>query len=125
MINDKSTRMKLNMPRPLRLIILLMIFTTNHLLAQESIGIRINTLTSAERDLLVQTTHGAGEIHVAYACVPAGIIVFAANAASTSRESLRTKAMTALAPVVTAARIESVEITLQAAETACENARGQ
>ena len=117
--------MKLPMPRLTLLLFLLTFFATNQLLAQEPVGLRITALTSAERDALVQSTRNAGEMHVVYACVPAGIIVFAANAGTTSRESLRTKAMAALAPLVSAARIEPTDITLQAAETACENARGQ
>ncbi len=117
--------MKLSLQRPITLLILLALFATIQLKAQEPVGIRISALTSAERDLLVQTARDAGEMHVVYACVPAGIIVFAANSGTTSRENLRTKALAALAPVVTLGRIEPADITLQAAETACETARGQ
>ena len=125
MIGAKLTRMTLHMPRPFLLLFLLAFFATNQLRAQAPVGIRITALTSAERDALVQSTRDAGEMKVVYACVPAGIIVFTSNTESTSRQSLRTKAMAALAPIVTEARIEPADITLQAAETACENARGQ
>lgn len=125
MTSTKSTRMKLHMPRLFLLLFLLAFFATNQLRAQAPVGIRISALTSAERDALVQSTHAAGEMNVVYACVPAGIIVFATNTGSGSRETLRTKAMAALAPVISAARIQPADITQQAAETACENARGQ
>lgn len=113
------------MPRPFLLLVLLALFATNQLKAQETVGIRIAALSSAERDALVQQLADDDELYVAFACVPAGILVIGSRTGATTRATLRTQAVSALQPVLAAARIGEEDLTLQAAEAACENARGE
>lgn len=113
------------MPRPITLLFLFTLLACNGLMAQETIGLRIDALTSAERDSLVASSDHAGELHVVYACVPAGILVFSSDTPTGSSEALRTKALIAMAPVIATSRIGTVELTLHDAESACETARGQ
>jgi len=113
------------MPRPLSLLVLLALFATSQLKAQETIGIRIAALSSAERDAMVQLISDDDDLYVAFACVPAGILVFGSRAGTTTRATLRSQAVSALEPVLAVARIGAEDLTLQAAETACENARGE
>jgi len=117
--------MRLTMPRPIPLLFLLALFASNRLVAQETIGLQITALTSAERDSVVSLTQASGDLQLVYACVPAGVLVLATDTPSGTREVLRSRAVAALAPVVQAGRIDPIELTLHAAETACENARGQ
>ncbi len=111
------------MPRPL--LFLFMLLACNGLMAQETIGLHVDALTSAERDSLVARSHQAGDLHVVYACVPAGILVLASNGQTGSREALRTKALATMAPVIAVGRVGPAELTLHDAESACETARGQ
>lgn len=113
------------MPRPILLLFLFILLACNRLAAQENLGLRVDALTSAERDSLVARSHQPGELQVVYACVPAGILVFAADSPVGSREALRTKALAAMASVIAIGRVGSAELTLHEAESACETARGQ
>ncbi|MBK6892610.1 MAG: hypothetical protein IPL81_14440 [Flavobacteriales bacterium] len=113
------------MPRPILLLFLFTLLACNGLMAQETIGLRVDALTSAERDSLVSLSHHAGDPQVIYACVPAGILVFASAEPTASREVLRTRVFAALAPVLAIGRIDPAELTLHDAESACETARGQ
>ena len=81
------------MPRPILLLFLFTLLACNGLMAQETIGLRVDALTSAERDSLVSLSHHAGDPQVIYACVPAGILVFASAEPTASREVLRTRAV--------------------------------
>jgi hypothetical protein len=96
-----------------------------HVQAQESTGIHVVGLTSAERDSLTRELDAAGNIHLAFACVPAGILVFRSNAPGTSRASLRSSAIAAMASMIAPGRIGEAELDQQAAEAACRNARGE
>ena len=113
------------MPRPIILFFLFILLACDRLAAQETIGLRVDALTSAERDQLVDRSHQPGELQVVYACVPAGILVFASDGTAGTREALRTKALATMAPVIAIGRVEPTELTLHQAEAACETARGQ
>lgn len=117
--------MKLHMLGPIPLLFLFALLACNQLAAQETIALRVDALTSAERDSLVARSLQPGDLHVVYACVPAGILVFASDGQTGSREVLRTKAEAAMAPVLAIGRIGTAELTLHDAESACETARGQ
>lgn len=116
-------------PRALRLfsltLILLGLLYSQPASAQNTIGLRVIALTSAERDALVAAAHASGELKVVFACVPAGVIVFSDQGRATSREALRANVRAAMAPTVPPQRIEARELTLEAAEAACESTRGQ
>lgn len=116
--------MRLHMPRPILLLFLFTLLACNSLMAQETIGLRVDALTSAERDSFMASSH-PGDLHVVYACLPAGILVFASDEPTGSREALRTKALAVMTPGIAPGRIGTVELTLHEAESACETARGQ
>lgn len=105
--------------------LLLSLLLSPTLSAQEPIGLRINTLSSAERDAIITNVREGGELRVIYACVPAGVIVFSEATPSGSREALRTKVISAIAPIIPAGRIAGTDYSLDDAETACETVRGQ
>lgn len=115
----------LPMPKPLLLFAFFTSIVGHSAYAQEATGFRINGLTSAERDSLAQQIQGTTDLELVYACVPAGVLVFGANALSTSRAALRSQALGIMAPVIAADRIGPVVLDLQAAEAACETARGE
>ncbi|MCC6840539.1 MAG: hypothetical protein IT230_10305 [Flavobacteriales bacterium] len=106
-------------------LILLGLLYSQQASAQNTIGLRVIALTSAERDALVAAAHASGELKVVFACVPAGVIVFSDQGRASSREALRANVRAAMAPTVPAQRIEARELTLEAAEAACETTRGQ
>lgn len=117
--------MRLHLPRPIPLLFLFSLLACSHLMAQDTIGLRVDGLTSDERDSLVASSRSSEVLQVVYACVPAGMLVFASATPVESREALRTKALAALAPVIAIGRIGATELTLHDAESACETARGQ
>lgn len=93
--------------------------------AQEPLAIRIHALSSAERDAITADLATSGELHVIYACVPAGLIAFSEGTPSGSRAALRSKVVSAVANRISQERIDEKDISLEAAENACENARGR
>lgn len=117
--------MKLHMPRVPFAVFLLTFLLCGDLKAQETIGIRVSALTSAERDSLNKRLPATGPLKLIYACVPAGILVFRAAQAGTLREALRSQAVNALAPVIAGNRLGPADLDLQAAEAACQTARDQ
>ena len=111
--------------RAISLALLLACIAQRPLLAQESMGLRITALTSAERDSLAASARASGDLRMIYACVPAGLVVFATQGGTVSRQALRDQVASTLAAIIAPQRIEPEEITLHAAEAACEIARGQ
>lgn len=93
--------------------------------AQDTLVLHITALTSAERDALVGAARSAGHVDVVYACVPAGYIAFASRTHVTSRTTLRTAVTTTISSVIDPHRLGTAEVTLRAAEQACETARGE
>lgn len=120
-------------PMPMRLssryltlpLILLFFCCHDRIAAQDTLGLRIDALTSAERDALVAAANRSGQLEAVYACVPAGVIVFVDRGPAGSRSALRTMVLATVAPVVPAQRIRPNEVTLRAAEAACGSVRGQ
>jgi hypothetical protein len=117
--------MRATLTRGLALIGLIAIGALAKLSAQAPVGLHISSLTTVERDSLMRAVPKAGALKVVFACVPAGVLVFASDGPGTSREALRAQAVQALAPWVAEDRITEGTITLHAAEQACETARDQ
>lgn len=91
--------------------------------APTSITLRIDGLSTDERDALNQQLTQRGEARIAFACVPAGIIVLQATDAGRSTDSLRLRALPGLLTSVAPGRIHEEPSTLVEAEQLCENAR--
>lgn len=117
--------MKLHMPRTIIFIAVLALFASDSLMAQETIGLHITSLTAAERDSLTLRIHKTNDLKLVFACVPAGVIVLSSDQQGASRDALRLKAVQTIIPVVAETRIASAELTQQDAEAACANARRQ
>ena len=93
--------------------------------AQDTLGVRISALTTAERDAIASSAQGQSHLKVIYACVPAGVIVFADSQASSSREAAQGRLAPLLSQALPANRIAAWNLTLRAAEAACETTRDQ
>ena len=93
--------------------------------AQQQVGLRITSLTSAERDSTARVVQASHDLRLIYACVPAGILIFATDARDATSATVRTQAEDMLLPVIGDGRVASATITLEAAEQACQNMRGQ
>lgn len=91
--------------------------------ANSSITLKIKDLSSEERDALVRQLEKGGEARVAFACVPAGILVLEATTQGRTVDSLRLRAMPGLLASVAPARITEEHIALNEAEQRCSNAR--
>lgn len=92
---------------------------------REPYGVRVEALTSAERDSLSHRLQASGEGRVVFACVPAGVLVLADADHARSVEEGRTAMRAALTAVIPAARLSDDRLTLQAAENSCAQARGR
>ncbi len=116
--------MKLTMPGKFLLPAILSLILCSELVAQEATGFRVTALTSAERDSITQqlSTH---DLQLVYACVPAGILVFSSARPGTSRATLRSRIVGTLSEFIAPARIGPADLNLQAAEAACQTARGE
>lgn len=106
-------------------LLLLTCLCAGRIAAQDTLGVRISALTAAERDAIASPTQGQSHLKVVYACVPAGVIVFADNQASSSREAAQSRLAPLLSQVLAAPRIAAWNLSLRAAEAACENTRGE
>lgn len=93
--------------------------------AQQQIGLRITSLTSAERDSTARILEASHTLRLIYACVPAGVLVFATDARDATSATVREQAEDILLPVIGDGRVASAPITMEAAEQACQNVRGQ
>ena len=113
------------MPRSLILVALLCLFLPASLSAQETLGLHIIGLTSAERDSISLHHPGPEGLHLAYACVPAGILVFTSGQSGRSLADLRSQAIQGISTFIPPQRIDTAELTLQAARSACQAAREQ
>ncbi len=101
--------------------------SAEHACAQSStdqcIALRIADLTSAERDALSIALTEHGDARIAFACVPAGLIILESTDATRSADSLRLHAMPGLLRSVAPSRISEDHLTLQHAEELCANER--
>lgn len=92
---------------------------------QARIALRIAGLTSAERDLLQHELSRNGGTRIAFACVPAGLLILESTDAGRGADSLRLRAMPGLLRNVAPTRVSEDHITLQRAEELCAAQRGQ
>ncbi|MFZ1688779.1 MAG: hypothetical protein WAU70_15230 [Flavobacteriales bacterium] len=91
--------------------------------APTSITLRIDGLSNDERDALNQQLVQRGDARIAFACIPAGIIVLQATDADRSTDSLRLRALPGLLASVAPGRIHEEPGTVNEAELICANAR--
>lgn len=91
--------------------------------AATSITLHIDGLSTEERDGLNQQLISRGDARIAFACVPAGIIVLQATDASRSADSLRLRALPGLLTSVAPHRIQEQAVSLTEAEQMCDNVR--
>ena len=91
--------------------------------APTSITLHIDGLSTEARDGLNQQLISRGDARIAFACVPAGIIVLQATDASRSADSLRLRALPGLLTSVAPHRIQEQAVSLTEAEQMCDNVR--
>lgn len=106
---------------PLLLLLSLFVFGPGEAAAQDTLGLHIRSLTVAEGHALMAEEG----VDVVYTCIPAGVVVFKSDGTEGSREDLRTRIIAKVATIVGQARIQGSDLTLQAAEAACQTVRGQ
>lgn len=111
--------------RCLVLLGLLFALSSTRLNAQEAIGFHITAFTSAERDSIKQHLPAQEGLRVVFACVPAGVLVVSSDGRDASRIQLRSRIVDLLDASLAHDRIGNEELTLEAAETSCANARNQ
>ncbi len=96
-----------------------------HAPAQTSeVVVHVKSLSSAERDALKQDLTASSGIELAYACVPAGILVFRATAA-TPQADLSTQVLILVAGRTSTNRTKELALSQAQAEERCAAARGQ
>lgn len=117
--------MKLHMPKPFITTAFLCLLACTSLKAQETAGIQISALTAAERDSISLQLRNQPGLRMVYACVPVGIIVFSSNVQGISRAAVRSQALNTIAQMIAPGRIGPAELNPQAAEAACQSARGE
>ena len=109
------------------LLILIASLATNHLCAQSTsehrIALHITGFTSDERDGLSRELAKNGSARIAFACVPAGIIILEPLQQDLNIDSLRLRAMPGLLRSVAPSRISEDHITMERAEELCSNQR--
>lgn len=86
--------------------------------------LQVDGLTSETRDALSHALERSGEARIAFACVPAGILVIEARQGQ-SKAQLETRSRDLLTQRSTALRSRSIEHTLAQAEAACAQARNR
>ncbi len=87
------------------------------------VALRVDGLTSEERDLLSNDLRQHGDLRISFACVPAGILILEPISADRSVDSVRAMAATALIRHLPADRRSEVPLTLSEAEALCSTAR--
>lgn len=88
------------------------------------LALRVDGLTAQERDALAQDLQNGTGVKLAYACVPAGLLVLAPVDPQSGIDP-RGAAAASLARTVTSARIHEETLTQQQVEARCANARNQ
>ncbi|MBK8950451.1 MAG: hypothetical protein IPM68_16830 [Flavobacteriales bacterium] len=86
--------------------------------------LRVDGLTAQERDALSQDLLNGTGLKLAYACVPAGLLVIA-PADPLSGIDPRSAAAASIGRTVTSARAHEESLTQQQVEARCSNARNQ
>lgn len=90
--------------------------------SRERITLEVDGLTSETRDALSRELERSGEARIAFACVPAGILVIEARQGQ-SRTQLETRSQSLLTQRSAALRSRTVDRSLAQAEAACAQAR--
>ncbi len=91
---------------------------------EHGFALRVQGLTSAERDDLQRELTGRDDLMLVYACVPAGVLVFeAANGGSKPMAAQRSMQLLDARSLRT--RTEELDGGLASAEAACEQARNR
>lgn len=93
-------------------------------LTRERLTIYVEGLSSETRDDLARELKRTGDAHIAFACVPAGIVVLEARQGF-SRAELESRTNTILSSRVNTARTRRTDLTIAQAEAACEQARNR
>jgi len=96
----------------------------DHHIDPSRITYQVEGLTSATRDEIVRELKRTGDMHLVFACVPAGIIVVEARSGATPTE-LEARSAAMLRSRSSATRIRRTEQTLAQAEAACEQVRNR
>lgn len=91
----------------------------------QRISLRIAGLTSEERDALTRELDGVPGARIAFACVPAGLIVLESTESGRNADTLRLRAMPGLLRNVAPSRISEDHISLRSAEELCAEARNR
>ncbi|MBK6626180.1 MAG: hypothetical protein IPJ87_17990 [Flavobacteriales bacterium] len=89
-----------------------------------TLTLRVDGLTAQERDALTEDLRSGTGLKLAYACVPAGLLVIA-PADPLSGIDPRSAAAASIGRTVTSARAHEETLTQQQVEARCTNARNQ
>lgn len=85
--------------------------------------LRIDGLTSTERDALTRALPADGSVRLVYACVPAGILILEAGDNNGTRATVREKVMPLATSRIAASRIAEPAIDRAQAEAQCASLR--
>ena len=86
--------------------------------------LRVDGLTAQERDALSQDLQNGTGLQLAYACVPAGLMVIAPVDPQSGIDP-RSAAAASIGRAVASARVHEENLTQQQVEARCTNARNQ
>lgn len=86
--------------------------------------VQVKSLSSAERDALRQDLATSSNIELAYACVPAGILVFEAKAVMTQAD-LRSQVFNMVTGRTSSSRAKEISLDRAQVEERCAAVRGQ
>lgn len=93
--------------------------------AETRVALRVDGLTSEERDQISSDLRQRGDLRISFACVPAGILILEPVSPDRSADSIRAMAATALIRRLPAQRRSEVALSLNEAEELCSAARNQ
>ncbi len=117
--------MKTLFARTLAFLALIAIGGLLHCQAQTAhrVALRVDGLTSEERDQLSTDLSQRGDLRISFACVPAGILILEPVSPDRSADSVRAMAAAALIRRLPAQRRNEVALSLNEAEELCSAAR--
>ena len=113
-------------PRTIAFLAFLIIVGILHSYAQtaaQRVALRVDGLTSEERDQLSSDLSHRGDLRISFACVPAGILILEPLDPDRSADSVRAIAAAALIQRLPARRRSEVALSLNEAEELCSAAR--
>jgi hypothetical protein len=89
----------------------------------QRVALRVDGLTSEERDLLSADLGQRGDLRISFACVPAGILILEPVNPERTADSVRAMTAAALIHRLPAQRRSEVALTMNEAEELCREAR--